>query len=165
MKALRVSLVALLVAGCAPPLASVDPVDPDAGQQCELDGMVLRDYPGPKGQIRYADGKVEYYCDTLELLSITLQPEQVRKVAGVYVQDMGKTNWEVPKGHWIDATTAFYVQGSSRTGSMGPTFASFTSREDADKFAAAHGGKVLAFADISADMVQLDGGASHDLHG
>ncbi len=26
------------------------------------------------------------------------------------------------------------------------------------------GGTVLAFADISADMVQLDGAASHDMH-
>lgn len=164
MKAFGVSLLAVLLIGCAQQ-ASVGPVDPASGEQCQLDGMVLRDYPGPKGQILYADGSIEYFCDTIELLSLYLAPEQVRKVAGVYTQDMAKTDWDAPAGHWIDASKAFYVQGSSRTGSMGPTFASFSTRADAEKFAGEFGGKVLAFSDITPAMVRLDGGASHDTHG
>jgi copper chaperone NosL len=45
---------------------------------------------------------------------------------------------------------------------MGPTLGSFAQEAAANKFAAAYGGKVLKFADITADMVALDGGALHD---
>ena len=47
---------------------------------CSLDGMVLADYPGPKGQIQYDNGETDYFCDTVELLSLYLQPEQQRRV-------------------------------------------------------------------------------------
>jgi copper chaperone NosL len=75
---------------------------------------------------------------------------------------MGKADWEAPRGHWIDARGAFYVHGSKRRGSMGPTLASFSSEAEARKFADEWGGKVLKFADVTADMVVLDGGALHD---
>ena len=88
--------------------------------------------------------------------------EQVRAVRAVYVQDMGQADWNEPKGHWIDAKTAVYVLGSKRHGSMGPTIASFAQEADAAKFAGEHGGKVLRFADIKLDMVDLSGGALHD---
>ena len=52
--------------------------------------------------------------------------------------------------------------GSKRHGSMGPTIGSFAQEADAAKFAAEHGGKVLRFGDIKADMVDLSGGALHD---
>ncbi len=45
---------------------------------------------------------------------------------------------------------------------MGPTIASFSQEADATKFAAEYGGKVLRFADITPDMVDLSGGALHD---
>ena len=45
---------------------------------------------------------------------------------------------------------------------MGPTIASFALEKDAAKFAAEYGGKVARFADITPDMVVLDGGALHD---
>jgi copper chaperone NosL len=45
---------------------------------------------------------------------------------------------------------------------MGPTIASFAQEPDAAKFAAEHGGKVLRFAEITRDMVDLSGGALHD---
>ena len=62
----------------------------------------------------------------------------------------------------IDARNAYFVHGSSRHGSMGPTLATFSTDTDAQAFAREHGGKVLRFADITADMVKLDGGALHD---
>jgi copper chaperone NosL len=45
---------------------------------------------------------------------------------------------------------------------MGPTIASFALEKDAAKFAAEYGGKVYRFADVTPDMVVLDGGALHD---
>jgi copper chaperone NosL len=158
---LSFSLAALLAA-CTPHADTLGPAEPRADAHCELDGMLLADYPGPKGQIRYADGNTDYFCDTLELLSIMLRPEQVRAVAGSYTQDMAHADWEHPNGHWIDATHAYYVRGSRRSGSMGPTLASFAERADAEAFARQYGGQVLAFTQITPDMVRLDGAAGGD---
>lgn len=154
------------LAGCgkqgrdAVPLAAVDFGE---GTVCSLDGMVLADYAGPKGQIRFA-GTADpvYFCDTVELLAELLQPEQVRKVDAVYVQDMGKADWERPRGQWIDARTALYVVGSRRHGSMGPTIASFAVEADARKFVGEHGGTLLRYAEITPAMVDLGGGAKTD---
>lgn len=155
-----------LLAGCGDKAAeqqSLAPVEIDRSTSCELDGMLLSDYPGPKAQIHYAgQEKPSFFCDTIELFNTLLAGEQVRAVRAVYVQDMGKADWNEPKGHWIDARTAVYVLGSKRHGSMGPTIASFAQEADAAKFAGEHGGKVLRFADIKLDMVDLSGGALHD---
>lgn len=155
-----------LLAGCGDKAAkqqSLAPVEIDRSTSCELDGMLLADYPGPKAQIHYAgQEKPSFFCDTIELFNTLLAGEQVRAVRAVYVQDMGKADWNEPKGHWIDAKTAVYVLGSKRHGSMGPTIASFAQEADAAKFAGEHGGKVLRFADIKLDMVDLSGGALHD---
>ena len=139
------------------------PVEIDRSTSCELDGMVLADYPGPKAQVHYAgQAQPSYFCDTVELFNTLLAGEQVRAPQAVYVQDMGQADWQEPRGHWIDAKTAVYVLGSKRHGSMGPTVASFAQRADAEKFATEYGGKVLGFADIQHGMVDLSGGARHD---
>ena len=143
--------------------ASVAPVEITRSTSCELDGMLLMDYPGPKGQIHFAGAdKPAFYCDTVEVLNTLLLPEQVRKVDAVYVQDMGKTDWDNPQGAWIDARSALYVRGSKRKGAMGPTFASFGSEPDARQFIAQHGGELLRMPDIKPEMVDLRGGANLD---
>ncbi|NMG75043.1 nitrous oxide reductase accessory protein NosL [Aromatoleum diolicum] len=155
-----------LLTACSPssgPGAELVAVDIDQSTACSLDGMLLADYPGPKAQIHYADRpEPEFFCDTMEMFGIYLKPEQVRPVKALFVQDMGKADWEQPRGAWIDAKGAWYVVGSSRHGSMGPTVASFAQEADAQKFAGAHGGKVLHFDAITPDMAVLDGGALHD---
>ena len=139
------------------------PVEFGAATACEFDGMLLADYPGPKAQIHYAGAAAPVFlCDTVELFNLLLRPEQVRKVLAAYVQDMGRADWEQPRGHWIDATQALYVRGSKRLGSMGPTLASFAQAADARKFAAEFGGSVLGYADIKAEMADLSGGAKFD---
>ncbi len=139
------------------------PVEIDASTSCELDGMLLADYPGPKAQIRYAGRDAPaFFCDTVELFNTMLRPEQVRQVLAVYVQDMGKADWDQPRGNWIDARSAFYVLGSKRHGSMGPTIASFAQEQDAKKFIEQWGGQLLRYAEVKPDMVDLSGGALHD---
>ena len=139
------------------------PVEIGAATACELDGMLLADYAGPKAQIHYAGVAAPVFlCDTVELFNMLLRPEQVRKVLAVYVQDMGATDWEQPRGHWIAATQALYVRGSKRLGSIGPTLASFAQAADARKFVAQYGGSVLGHAEIKVEMVDLSGGANFD---
>lgn len=167
--ALLATLTALaLLGGCSDKAAqqqSLAPVEIDRATSCELDGMLLSDYAGPKAQIHYAgQDKPSFFCDTVELFNTLLAGEQVRAVRAIYVQDMGQADWEEPRGHWIDAKAAFYVHGSKVHGSMGPTFASFAQRADAEAFAGEHGGQVLAFGEVTKDMVDLRGGALHDSH-
>ena len=119
---------------------SLAPVEIDRSTSCELDGMLLSDYPGPKAQVHYAgQAQPSFFCDTVELFNTLLAGEQVR----------------APKA-------AVYVLGSKRHGSMGPTIASFAQEADATKFAAEYGGKVLRFDAITVDMVDLSGAALHD---
>lgn len=143
--------------------ATLAPVEITRNTSCELDGMLLADYPGPKAQVHYAgQDKPSFFCDTVELFSTLLAGEQVRAVRAVYVQDMGKAIWEEPQGYWIDAKTALFVVGGKRHGSMGPTIASFAQEADATQFASRWGGKVMRFAEVKPDMVDLSGGALHD---
>lgn len=133
------------------------------GTHCALDGMLLADYPGPKAQIHYRDvAELDWFCDTIEMFSIYLNPEQARAVAAIYVQDMGQAAWDRPVGHWIDARSALYVFGSRRLGSMGPTAAAFANEADAKAFAGQYGGTLRRFDEVTPDMVILDGGALHD---
>lgn len=152
----------LTLAACGKPVASIGPEEVSASTTCSLDGMTLTDFPGPKGQIHYANGKPDFFCDTIEMFSIYLRPEQKRHITAIYTQDMGATDWEKPQGHWVDARQAYYVLGSKKTGSMGPTLAAFARQQDADKFAAQFGGKVLNFGQITPDMVDMSGGVVHD---
>lgn len=155
---------AFLLAACnagndkAPPAA----VEFTQDTACTLDGMLLSEFPGPKGQIRYEGTPPEFFCDTVEVLAALLRPEQQRRLLAAYVQDMGAAAWDKPRGHWIDAHAAFYVKDSKRRGAMGPTLISFAQEAAAKAFAAQEGGVVLRFAEITPAMVNLDGGALHD---
>lgn len=154
-------LVAVLAA-CSKPAAPVAPQEITAGTSCSLDGMTLADFPGPKGQIHYATGKPDFFCDTVEMFSIYLQPEQKKRITGIFTQDMGKTDWQKPQGQWIDARLAYFVVGSRKNGSMGPTMASFARLQDAENFARQFGGKVLRFDQVTPEMADLSGGVIHD---
>lgn len=143
--------------------AAVAAADFDNAASCALDGMLLSEYPGPKGQM-WVSGQAqpEWYCDTVELLNVMLRPEQVRKLRGAWVQDMARADWDRPRGHWIDARSAHYVLGSRRKGSMGATAASFADAAAAKAFADQQGGRVVAYAELKPEMVDLSGGALHD---
>lgn len=156
--------LALLAAlgACSQATQKIAVQEPGPDTACSLDGMILNDYAGPKAQLHYTEGKPDFFCDLTELFSVVLLPEQKRAIAAMYVQDMGKADWEHPQGNWIDAKTAYYVVGSRKHGSMGPTFGSFSSMQDAEAFAHREGGKILRFEQINADMVNARGGAAHD---
>lgn len=159
--AVAVAMLVLLTA-CGKEAAKAVALEPGNDTACALDGMVLNDYPGPKAQIHYAEGAPEFFCDLTELFAMVLSPEQKRPMAGMFVQDMGKADWAQPRGHWIDARSAFYVVGSRKPGSMGPTFGSFSAMEDAEAFVKKEGGKVLRFEQITPDMLSLRTGAAND---
>lgn len=148
------------LAACSKSIELATPQEPGNDTVCSLDGMVLRDHPGPKAQMQYAEGTPEFFCDLMELFATVLTPEQKRGVASIHVQDMGKTAWENPQGNWIDARTAIYVIGSKKNGSMGPALGSFSSMQDAETFVKNEGGKIVRFAEITTDMLNQPSGAN-----
>ncbi|HEY0845269.1 MAG TPA: nitrous oxide reductase accessory protein NosL [Noviherbaspirillum sp.] len=155
--------IVVLLAACGKEVAQVAALEPGKDTACALDGMVLVDYPGPKAQMHFAEGAPEFFCDITELFAMVLAPEQKRPVTGIFVQDMGKADWAQPVGHWVDAKAAFYVVGSRKHGSMGPTFGSFANEQDALAFAQKEGGSVKRFEQITIEMVDKHAsGASHD---
>lgn len=155
--------LATVLAACGPSETVSGPAEINDSTTCALDGMTLADYPGPKAQIHYeGDKEPLFFCDTVEMFSLFLKPEQIKKIKALYVQDMSKTQWDEPKGAWMDARNAFYVVGSKKHGSMGPTIGSFSTLQNAETFARENGGKVHPFTDITSNMVSLDGGALHD---
>ncbi len=165
---LIVPLAAGWLTACSPAdtggAAAVQPVEITRETASVIDGMLLADYPGPKAQIHYAGQKApDFVCNTADMFYIHLAPEQVRKVSAIFVQDMAKADWNDPRGHWIDARSAWYVVGSSRHGSMGPTLASFAAEADAQRFAQQYGGQVQPYAKITMEMVTPpdDGLAGH----
>lgn len=158
-------LVAGTLAACQPDTQqSAAPIAITRDTHCSLDGMTLTDYPGPKAQIHYVRGEPAFFCDTVEMFAIYLQPEEQKQVAGVYVHDMGRSDWNRPDNDWIDARNAYYVAGSKKLGSMGPTFASFATEADARSFAEKEGGQMLRFDEVTPNMVMLDGGVMKDRH-
>jgi copper chaperone NosL len=162
---LKLGLAAMtLLAACGQAVLTATAQEPSAETACALDGMVLKDFPGSKAQVQFVEGKPDYYCDLMELFAVLLAPENKRQVAGVFVQDIGKTDWAKPEGHWIPAKEALYVVGSKKQGSMGPTFGAFSNAQDAAAFVQKEGGKVLPFNQITAAMLDTRGAMNDALH-
>ncbi|XKE45391.1 nitrous oxide reductase accessory protein NosL [Halomonas organivorans] len=146
-------LLMLALAGCGgdpspPALAAPAPIA--SGDSCHVCGMLITEHPGPKGEA-FLDGaeRPRKFCSTLELFVFLAQPENASRLSHAYVHDIGTTTWDRPADEaFIRAEEAWYVVGHDRRGSMGHTLASFAGRDDADAFRDAHGGEVIAYADI-----------------
>ncbi len=122
----------------------------ESGDECHLCGMLISNFPGPKGEtyIKTSD-RVKKFCSTRDLFSFILDPEYRHQVKEIYVHDMSKVPWGSPDdGYFIDARLAWYVVGSTQTGAMGSTLASFSQQSDAIAFSVEFGGKVHPFSDI-----------------
>lgn len=125
------------------------------GHYCQMN---LLEHSGPKGQV-FLEGMPAplFFSQVRDAIAYMRGPEQTAPILAVYVNDMGAAGatWEQPgKGNWIAIDQAVYVVGSARQGGMGaPETIPFSSRQRAEEFAGAEGGKVLSFAEIADDMV------------
>ena len=118
--------------------------------------MIVVDHLGPKGQI-FVRGVAEpvWFTSVRDTIAFTMLPGEAKNLAAIYVNDMGRASWDEPEpGTWIEAKDAWYVIGSARQGGMGaPEAVPFSQRADAEAFAAAHDGRVVAFSEIPRDAV------------
>ena len=162
IRLLAPALVLLLLAACSggeEAKAPAEPQDPDRSASCEVCGMTVVDYPGPKAQIwLQGEDAPLHFCSTRDFFAYLLEPDspQPHRMRAMFVHDMGATDWEDPQpgsASWIPAKEAFYVVGSDRKGSMGPTLASFAERAAAASFRDQHGGRILRSPAINRSLV------------
>jgi copper chaperone NosL len=123
--------------------------------ECHLCGMIISQFPGPKGELYQKTSEdIAKFCSTRDLFGYLLQPENQRQVQQVFVHDMSKTPWQkTDDQYFIDARSAWFVVDSSKKGAMGKTLASFSLFDDALAFSREYGGKVYPFDEITIDLL------------
>jgi copper chaperone NosL len=142
--------------------------------QCDVCGMVVAKHPGPNGQIFYEDERPESHDNPARFDSLKKcffpyrfeRDERGWSTAAMYVTDYSAVDYEVTttggetyiSSHrapesFAPARDLYYVVESDVNGAMGPEFLPFGASEDADAFAEAHGGRVLAFEDVTPELV------------
>ena len=129
---------------------AADAVPYTEADQCGGCGMWITKYPGPKGQVHLKSGDVVKFCSTRCMTCNTLLLNQA-DVEAWLMQDAEKMDWS---GHDADephlnAEAAWFVLGSSKKATMGPSLAPFATKEAAEAFQAEFGGKLLRFEDLS----------------
>lgn len=146
------ALLVMLAVSCSGERAPQAPpapreVSPDSvGHFC---GMLLVEHPGPKGQI-FVGGQAEpvWFASVTEAFAFTMLDEEPKNIVAIYVTDMGRaSSWDKPgPGVWIDARKAIYVIEGRLHGGMGGNEAvPFGNPEQARRFAAENGGRMVSF--------------------
>ena len=154
-KLLSLGLV-ILLAACQEEEAEAPPPQAMTAQTigyfCQMNVV---EHGGPKGQIALEGfpGGAVFFSQVSDTVAYLRMPEQNYRILATYVTDMGTApSWDEPgKAAWIPIDTAVFVVGSDRMGGMDqPEYIPFGDPQKAADFAAAHGGKVMALADIPA---------------
>lgn len=130
------------------------PIELTREHSCRVCGMIIVDFPGSKAQIHYRNGEIDTFCSTLDMFLFYHQPDRPRNIVAIYVNDMGRADWNYPTGNWIEAREAFYVYGGDIMGPMGEALVPFSSRADAEAYVKKHGGRVLRFNDITPEILR-----------
>lgn len=159
MRSLWLPIVACALAGCqegAPddlplPIALTEEA---AGHFCQMN---ILEHPGPKGQVHLDTFEHPlWFSQVRDAIAFDRMPESIGRIEVIYVHDMGAADtWENPgDANWIDIKEAVFVLGSSKMGGMGvPELVPFAQVADAEEFIARHGGSILAYEAVTADMV------------
>lgn len=158
-RAVALVLGVALLAGCndATDAQSVaqQAVAIESRDECHLCGMIIANFPGPKGEA-YSRGElaVKKFCSTRDLFAWALDPEHSHRVESIFVHDMAVTPWDHPDDEtFIDARSAWYVIDHGRAGAMGPTLASFADEAHARAFATEYGGELKRFDEITLETL------------
>ena len=123
----------------------------ESADECHLCGMIISNFPGPKGEL-YSKGQdqVHKFCSTRDLFAYYLQPENTHRVQQIFVHNMAITPWGKPEDNiFVDARKAYYVIEHGQQGAMGPTLASFEDVTEAQLFIEQYGGRVIGFSEVT----------------
>ena len=135
-----------------------------AEARCPVCGMYPARSRAWAAQVIFADGDAYFFDSPVSLLLYLGNPARYTQgrnanaIVARYVTDAATQTW-------IDAGTAFYVQGSSALGPMrAGNLPALGSAGAARQFAQQRGGRVLALADIDAALLQSLSSGRHAAH-
>ena len=152
-----------------------EPVALDAGQACDVCGMIIQDHPGPVGQTFYRDSRPEgreedepaWFCSLTCMFEFYYEHTELGWVAVVhYVTDYSAADYEVAEEgaslfitshpeaeYFVDGETTTLVVDSDVLGAMGPSLVPFTDTDDATAFQEEYGGDIIDFGDVSRQLI------------
>jgi thiamine biosynthesis lipoprotein len=130
------------------------PMELTGAEVCAVDGMILRDYDGPKAQILWKDGRRTFYCEAREAFVEWTNRIEHKRISEFYVQNFADRPWDHYSGHWIRAQGAVFVIESEQLGAMGSSFVSFGDPAHAAAFSAKHGGRALRLDEITTEVFE-----------
>lgn len=148
-------LLILFLAACREETAQdITPVALTADAIDHYCQMNVTEHTGPKAQI-HLEGLPQaplFFAQVRDAVAYARMPEQSHRILAIWVNDMGAdgATWDAPgEANWVDAQSAVYVIGSTRTGGMGaPELVPFTDRAAAKAFADANEGDVVTLAEV-----------------
>lgn len=161
--ALVMAFLLLGLAGCGqhPSFPEQHAIDIDKGDVCAVCGMYIEAGPGPRAEAYVQGYKAPLkFGSTRDFFAYVLQPENKSGLQHLFVQDSARIDWTHPSNSaqtFVDARTAYYVAWQPLRGLMGPTFASFGNRREAETFVTKHGGEILRFDDITPELTSMLG--------
>lgn len=159
--ALVPAMLAALVIG-QPVAASAADLSPQYVQRsarCPVCGMYPYRTPQWTAQIIFNDQTASSFDSPVDLfrflgnMALFDKQHKPADVGAIWVADYTTKAW-------VDAKKAFFVLGSKARGPMNdPNLPAFASREAADAHIKAEGGKVLAFGDVTREVIKSLAGA------
>tara|TARA_R110002020_G_scaffold317731_2_gene533397 strand:+ start:2885 stop:3436 length:552 start_codon:yes stop_codon:yes gene_type:complete len=145
-----IAAVAITISACSEQQSSTETPLPVAlteesvGHYCN---MTILEHTGPKAQIHLVGNPHPiWFSQVRDGIAFLRSPEEQQDAVVTYVNDMGKAkDWDFPENDtWIDASEAWFVIGSRKTGGMGtPEVIPFGNETTASRFAADNGGMVV----------------------
>jgi len=133
-------------------MRAAKPIPADA--RCPVCGMYPARAPRWAAQTVFQDGASHFFDSPIDLFVFLQRTDRANKrhapadIAVSYV-----TGFET--GQWIEAHHTFFVQGSTAMGPMRDAdLPAFSTRKSADDFARSRGGKVLAFKQVTPELIQ-----------
>jgi nitrous oxide reductase accessory protein NosL len=147
-------LLALLfsVAAVAPGWAA-PPDKVGSSERCVVCGMFVAKYPNWVTQLSDKTGKARFFDGVKDLMAFYFDPASFGADSGLAAAEIWVKDYYTLE--WVDGRQAFYVVGSDIYGPMGEEFIPFLDRPAAENFLKDHhGSKVLAFDEITREMVE-----------
>lgn len=166
---------ALTATGCIGDGEAPAPIALDAGQACDVCGMIIRDHPGPVGQTYYQenvpegrqDDKPAWFCSTQCLFDFYYEKRDAGWTPLVhYVTDYSAVEYEVMErggtlflsSHlsadaFAEGESTTLVVDSDAVGAMGPSLVPFTDSGDAETFQNEYGGDIVGFGEVNQQLV------------
>ncbi|WP_435066953.1 nitrous oxide reductase accessory protein NosL [Haloplanus sp. C73] len=161
------------LAGCLGTSDHPDPISRSDAMSCNQCGMILSQQPGPAGQAYYQDNSPEGNEPPARFCSAVCthchrfaKGDQGWTPQVTYLTDYAAVDYRVSQSGGTPVISAHLgaegfaatdaldvVVGSDIQGSMGPAIVPFSDTAQAESFASAYGGDVIAASDISRELI------------